>query len=142
MKHNVFVLVVLFSMFSQAQEEHALAELKNLVWKNRIIIINEPADADTARAILADQVTEIDDRDIIWFVIQGELAFTNYLGTLSSDFVSNTRTKLKPISEKIILIGKDGGVKSQHNDLDVSTTIGAIFSEIDAMPMRQREMQE
>jgi hypothetical protein len=36
------------------------------------------------------------------------------------------------------LIGKDGGIKSQSDYLNLE----AIFSEIDAMPMRQLEMQQ
>ncbi|MCC5669889.1 DUF4174 domain-containing protein [Nostoc sp. CHAB 5784] len=40
---------------------------------------------------------------------------------------------------RIILVGKDGGVKRQDTT-PVQPT--AIFKQIDAMPMRQQEMQE
>ena len=42
------------------------------------------------------------------------------------------------MQSKVILIGKDGGIKSRFDRLDLE----AIFSDIDAMPMRQYEMQQ
>lgn len=38
---------------------------------------------------------------------------------------------------EVILIGKDGGIKSRFDRVDLK----AIFSDIDAMPMRQNEMR-
>lgn len=137
MKIIVFITILLFSMFSQAEGEPVLSDLDSLEWKNRVIIVNETNNEDESRRLLAEQVAEIDDRDIIWFIIKDDLALTNYSGRLSREFVSNMRERLDPMQGKVILIGKDGGIKSQSDYLDIE----AIFSEIDAMPMRQFEMR-
>ena len=39
--------------------------------------------------------------------------------------------------DRVLLIGKDGGMKSRESSLDLD----AIFRRIDAMPMRKREMR-
>jgi hypothetical protein len=114
-----------------------LSDLERLEWKNRIIVVNEASNIDEARQLLEEQVAEIDDRDIIWFILNDDSALTNYPGQLSGEFVRNTRARLSPIQGKVILIGKDGGIKYQSDYLDLE----AIFSEIDVMPMRQFEMQ-
>lgn len=137
MKRIVLVPILIFSMFSQAEGEPVLSDLDSLEWKNRVVIVNETNNQDESRRLLAEQVAEIDDRDIIWFIIKEDLALTNYSGRLSREFVSNTRERLGPMQGKVILIGKDGGIKSQSDYLDIE----AIFSEIDAMPMRQFEMR-
>ncbi|WP_202405758.1 MULTISPECIES: DUF4174 domain-containing protein [Halomonadaceae] len=43
----------------------------------------------------------------------------------------------QPDDVSVVLIGKDGGVKQRSRGLDVA----GIFSLIDTMPMRQREMR-
>ena len=78
MKRIVLIPILLFSMFSQAEGEPMLSDLDSLEWKNRVIIINETNNEDESRRILAEQVAEIDDRDIIWFIIKDDLALTNY----------------------------------------------------------------
>ena len=115
-----------------------LSDLDSLEWKNRVVVVNEPKNQDESLQLLKAQVAEIDDRDIIWFVINDDLAISNYSGQLSREFVNNMRERLGPMQGKVILIGKDGGIKSQSDYLNLE----AIFSEIDAMPMRQLEMHQ
>ena len=138
MKHIVIIPILIFSMFAQAEAEPVLSDLDNLVWKNRVIVINEIKNQDESLQLLKDQEAEIDDRDIIWFIIKDDLALSNYSGQLSREFVSNMHERLGPVKGKVILIGKDGGIKAQSDYLNLE----AIFSEIDAMPMRQLEMQQ
>ena len=138
MKHIVLIPMLIFSVFAQAEAAPVLSDLDSLEWKNRVIVINEPKNQDESLQLLKDQVAEIDDRDIIWFVINDDLAISNYSGQLSRKFVNNMRERLGPMQGKVILIGKDGGIKSQSDYLDLE----AIFSEIDAMPMRQLEMHQ
>ena len=125
-------------MFAQAEGVPMLSDLDSLEWKNRVIIVNETKNQDESLQLLKGQVAGIDDRDIIWFIIKDDLALTNYSGRLSREFVSNMRERLGPVQGKVILIGKDGGIKSQSDYLNLE----AIFSEIDAMPMRQLEMHQ
>ena len=79
---------------------------------------------------------DINERDIVWFVMQEETVATNFNGNLDDDFLSNTVKKYKIDQGKVILLGKDGGIKSNRERVDLE----AIFLEIDAMPMRQIEM--
>jgi len=138
MKHIVLISILIFSIFAQAEGVPVLSDLDSLEWKNRVIIVNETKNQDESLQLLKAQVAEIDDRDIIWFLIKDDNALTNYLGRLSREFVSNMRERLGPVKGKVILIGKDGGIKSQSDYLNLE----AIFSEIDAMPMRQLEMHQ
>jgi len=138
MKHIVLISILIFSMFAQAEGVPVLSDLDSLEWKNRVIIVNETKNQDESLQLIKEQAAEIDDRDIIWFIIKDDLALTNYSGRLSREFVSNMRERLGPVQGKVILIGKDGGIKTQSDYLNLE----AIFSEIDAMPMRQLEMHQ
>jgi hypothetical protein len=138
MKYIVLIPILIFSIFAQAEGVFILSDLDSLEWRNRIIIVNETKNQDESLRLLKEQVAEIDDRDIIWFIIKDDLALSNYSGRLSREFVSNMRERLGPVKGKVILIGKDGGIKSQADNLNLKV----IFSEIDAMPMRQIEMHQ
>ena len=138
MKYILLIPILTYSMFAQAEGLPVLSDLDSLKWKNRVILINEPKKQDESLQFLKAQVSEIDDRDIIWFIIKDDNALSNYSGRLSREFVSNMRERLGPVKGKVILIGKDGGIKSQADYLNLDS----IFSEIDAMPMRQLEMQQ
>ena len=69
-------------------------------------------------------------------MFNADKAETNYQGALSEDFIAKTRDRYQIGPGKIMLIGKDGGVKFLLDRMDLE----AIFTEIDAMPMRQNEM--
>tara|TARA_Y100000780_G_C13326847_1_gene279891 strand:- start:316 stop:480 length:165 start_codon:yes stop_codon:yes gene_type:complete len=51
--------------------------------------------------------------------------------------MSNVRQQYQLKNNTVTLIGKDGGIKSQGSTIDVK----ALYSIIDAMYMRQREVQ-
>jgi len=138
MKYIVLIPILIFSTFAKAEAAPVLSDLDGLEWKKRVIVVNEPKNQDKSLQLLKAQVVEIDDRDIIWFIIKDDIALSNYSGQLSREFVSNMRERLGPVKGKVVLIGKDGGIKYQSDYLNLE----AIFSEIDAMPMRQLEMQQ
>lgn len=118
-----------------------LTNLTALKWENRIILVNTVNNKDSILNIFEQNEAEINERDIVWFVMNNNTVTTNFNGYLADNFVSNTiqKYKLKDTNEqqKVILLGKDGNIKSSYKNL-VSE---AIFSQIDAMPMRQIEMQ-
>jgi hypothetical protein len=60
-------------------------------------------------------------------------------GVLSSSLESDVKALLEQSrpDERVLLIGKDGGIKSRESSLDLD----AIFGRIDGMPMRIREMR-
>ncbi len=129
-------LLLCFSLSAHSTESAELSELRLLQWKNRIILVNNLHNQQGVLALFEKNKSEIKERDIIWFVFKADKAETNYQGALSEDFIAKTRDRYQIGPGKIMLIGKDGGVKFllDHMDLDV------IFTEIDAMPMRQNEM--
>jgi hypothetical protein len=124
-------------MSAQTSELTMLTDLFSLQWKNRLIIVNDVQNGERVLALFEKNTSEINDRDIVWFMFKGSQTFTNYTGKLSGDFLANTREKYRVGQGEVVLIGKDGATKFRLDRVDLE----AIFSEIDAMPMRQNEMQ-
>jgi hypothetical protein len=137
MKHLAPILFLAFSTLAHGNELTMLDDLDSLQWKNRIVIIDDAENEEDILALLDNHTAEIDDRDIIWFILKQDRLLTNYSGKISDDFRSKTREKYDIMRSKVILIGKDGGLKSRYNRFDP----GAVFSDIDSMPMRQYEMR-
>jgi hypothetical protein len=138
MKHLAPIFFLAFSTLAHGDELTMLDDLANLQWKNRIVIINEVENEEKTLALLDKSAAEIKDRDMIWFIFNQDRLLTNYLGKISEDFSSRTRERYGTERSKVILIGKDGDMKSRFDRVDLE----AIFSDIDAMPMRQYEMQQ
>ena len=137
MKYLAPVLFLAFSTLAHGNELTVLDDLASLQWKNRIVIINETENEKDMLALLDKHAMEIDDRDIIWFIFKQARVLTNYPGKLSEDFSNRTLERFDTRQSKVILIGKDGGIKSRYYRVDLE----AVFSDIDAMPMRQNEMR-
>ena len=138
MKYIILISIFIFNTFVQAESLPKLSNLDSLEWKNRVVILNEIKNQVKSLLLLKEQVAQIDDRDIIWFSIKDNLVLSNYKGDLSSEFVTKIREKFSHLQNKVILIGKDGGIKSQSDYLNLED----IFSEVDSMPMRLFEMQK
>lgn len=138
MNYLATILLLCFSLSVHSTEPEKLSDLGLLQWKNRIILVNNLHNQDALLALFDNNKSEINERDIIWFVLEGDVAHTNYQGALSDDFIVNTRERYQLKPGKIMLIGKDGGVKFLLDRMDLQ----AIFVEIDAMPMRQNEMEQ
>lgn len=136
MNYFTKILLLCFSLSAHSTEPSKLSDLRLLQWKNRIILVNNLHNPHAVLALFEQNKKEINERDIIWFVFTGDEIHTNYQGALSGDFIAKTRGSYQLESGKIMLIGKDGGVKFLLDRMDLE----AIFSEIDAMPMRQNEM--
>lgn len=131
----------IFSLSIQAKEIIMLTDLSPLKWENRIILVNTINNKDSILKRFEQHAAEINERDIVWFVMRNGAVATNFNGDIADDFVTNTNQKYKVKytinQEKVILIGKDGAIKSSRKNLELAE----IFSEIDMMPMRKIEMQ-
>jgi len=106
-------------------------------WKHRIFLLfDAPESVDRLRAAEA----AINERQVLWFVTGGDALETNYAGELPADFASrlDAYRRSRPGTIEVVLIGKDGGVKSRDPKLDLE----ALFARIDAMPMRRAERRE
>ncbi len=117
--------------------DNKIENIEDFKWKNRIILVKE--NDDKALNQLRDADDEIKERDIIWFILKDNKVETNFDGDLSNNFAEYLENEyFKKFDENVFLIGKDGGVKSKDEKLDLKN----YFGQIDSMPMRQREMRE
>lgn len=114
-------------------------------WKNRILIVFAANDQHQLRkeqlTLFESDIDGLEDRDLVIFDINESLANDPHGNLLDKRTVQQFRVyyKVKQNSFEVILIGKDGGEKLRTDNeiLKLST----LFSTIDAMPMRRREMR-
>jgi hypothetical protein len=117
-------------------ENENLKNLDQLTWKNRIILVKDTG--NSALEQLTENKNEIDERHVIWFGLSGGKIKTNYPGKLEDQFVAYLQKNFFNKFEKnVFLIGKDGGIKSKDDSLDLQN----YFGQIDSMPMRKQEMR-
>ena len=120
----------------------ALTTLESLRWANRIFLVYGSApETDHAVEQLESFAAEIDDRQIAWFVLGDGLLRTNFEGPMDAAFEEYLESRYfipEPNGPVVVLIGKDGEVKSRLPDLDLDR----LFAQIDSMPMRQQEMRD
>ncbi|MFP8967545.1 DUF4174 domain-containing protein [Pokkaliibacter sp. CJK22405] len=138
MKTLPLTLALLAGTASTSGVAATLTDLTSLQWKNRIIVVDETANPDSAASVFERQQAEVQDRDVVWFVFQPEQTLTNYSGDLDPALLSNTRERYGLSPGKVLLIGKDGGVKNRLDALNLEL----LFNDIDRMPMRKYEKRD
>ncbi|EPX78364.1 DUF4174 domain-containing protein [Salipiger mucosus] len=106
-------------------------DLSDLRWDKRPVLVFAPSgdSADYARQIALFEAAEagLAERDIV------------VLSDVSPDRPGMLRQGFSPAGLKIVLVGKDGGVKLEQDRI---LRPAELFATIDAMPMRRREMSE
>lgn len=114
--------------------------LERFQWENRLILVRaEPAERREIVRWFSDQRAAIEERHIVWFVLEGDVVETNYEGSMPENFAGKLgEANYWKEAETVLLIGKDGGVKSRQETLDLE----ALFRRIDSMPMRRAEMRQ
>ncbi|SFE83490.1 protein of unknown function [Marinobacter sp. DSM 26671] len=132
------ILTLMLLLITLNTQGAGMNSLSDYQWKNRLILVQAAdkngGEIDTLRSARA----AVDDRDIVWFVNTGADLVSNQDG-VSSSLESEIKALLDQFrsDERVLLIGKDGGMKSREPSLDLD----AIFRRIDRMPMRMREMR-
>ncbi|MBE9107724.1 DUF4174 domain-containing protein [Nostoc cf. edaphicum LEGE 07299] len=119
--------------------------LNSQKWQNRVLLLFAPSvnnhSYQQQMQLFNQQQNDFKDRDLVLIqVLATDKSYAN--GQLIDEsYAANLRNRFGVDKEnfRIILIGKDGGVKRQETTPVQAT---AIFEQIDAMPMRQQEMQE
>jgi peroxiredoxin len=119
--------------------------LNSQKWQNRVLLLFAPSvnnhSYQQQMQLFNQQQNDFKDRDLVLVqVLATDKSYAN--GQLIDESsASNLRNRFGVDKEnfRVILIGKDGGVKRQETTPVQAT---AIFEQIDAMPMRQQEMQE
>ncbi len=143
-KHRLFGLglrlalsVGLFCSTAVAASQAPLTGLAPLRWQQRIILVDGQQIPDAIERLREAQIA-IDERDILWFVNQQGRLQSNYPGPLDDALAAELKRQYFSRSDAaVFLIGKDGGLKTGDQRLDLPR----LFERIDAMPMRQREMR-
>jgi hypothetical protein len=132
----------------QNSNNHAIKmssfNLSDQKWKNRLLLVFAPSvdnhSYQQQMQLLQAHNSNFADRDLVLIQV---LATESYANRQPIDKSSAAKLRDRFGVEKenfrVILVGKDGGVK-RSDATPVQAT--AIFEEIDAMPMRQQEMQE
>jgi hypothetical protein len=116
--------------------------MDSYAWSNRpVIVFAASADDQRAKqqlALLSAAQTQTDDRDIVVLAVWPDRVEGSGSLTLDPEAL-RARYQVPTGSFAVLLIGKDTGVKRRA---DTVIDLGDLFSQIDGMPMRLREMQQ
>ncbi|CZT34875.1 DUF4174 domain-containing protein [Rhizobium sp. 9140] len=122
--------------------EETSGNLHDLQWEKRVLVIfADPAGfkSDTQLHVLMGDKDALRHRDLAIFTVDGNDVRPEF----GSDVVPQAHTLRKelacaPGTFALVLVGKDGHVKSRFDDV---VDPDVLFAEIDSMPMRQAEIQ-
>jgi hypothetical protein len=138
----MLMLVMTLQPTAAGAAGEALATLEPLRWAKRIFLVYGPAPGtDHAVEHLESFAAGIEDRQVAWFVLGDGRLRTNHEGPIDASLEEHLRNRYfspAPNGPVVVLIGKDGEVKSRRPELDLDR----LFAQIDSMPMRQREMRD
>lgn len=133
--------ILIFFLFMSAAAYSDSSPFADYQWKHRLIIIfAEPASVEGLSDKLKLTQTGIEDRDIVWYILSGDQLLTNQASgwaAPSRDSIWTHYFDSNLSKPQVLLIGKDGGIKSRQSALNLD----ALFTLIDSMPMRQAEMR-
>ena len=120
-------------------------DLAVYVWKHRLLLLfassNEDGPYQEFIKKLQGQEDELVERDLLVFSIleRGQSRLGDSVINRHSAASLRYRFSITPSQFTVVLVGKDGGEKLRRG---AAVDIDEIFSVIDAMPMRRREMEE
>ena len=120
-------------------------DLSQFQWKNRLLFLFAPNRShplfDVLQKSIATQQAEVADRDLVIFEILESGTSRMDTSDLDPQVAQTLRDKfdVNPGRFALILVGKDGSVKLNRQE---QTQLEDIFALIDAMPMRQKEMEK
>ncbi len=141
MSTGVIAIVALLIPFTR-HDSGELEQVSDFKWQNRLIIVfADGSEQYPIKKQLEVENYEIEDRDILWFVVSRNSVATNYTRRLSRMLANNLwQAYVTDASAEVevILVGKDGGVKYRADALNTFE----IYQRIDQMPMRRAEMRE
>ena len=110
--------------------------LDKYLWKNRVIVTFSPSKNNTERNYFVNSINrnlcKFNSRNIIhidFIFNENDQEIENFESSFENISLSSSEFRL-------ILIGKDGGIKLNSRKISLEE----IFSLIDTMPMRQEEM--
>lgn len=133
-----------------AEDNNMAFDLNTYQWKNRLLLVFAPSENSPAyqrqMQLFQGQQAGFKERDLLLVELLTESTTRAYGQTLDdararSQSVREARSRfhVAPQDFQVILVGKDGTAKRRESN-PIQPEV--IFNEIDAMPMRQREMRE
>ena len=116
-----------------------IGHLSDFKWKKRIIIITDDENFSFNEKVKKYR-REIEDRKISIIFFNKNIAYLENK-VISKKFSNSVEKKIKNINpyHRLILIGKDGGVKNSYL---FETELEEIFYDVDKMPMRRYEVKK
>ena len=138
-KPLVFLVTIgtIFTLCFPVSAQSKADALGQFEWENRLVLI-KTTDIKRVKDLFLRYKQAMDERHMLWFVLSDNGMQSNYQGAIAESLVNEVDAILSQFSQdNMILIGKDGEVKSWNNGLDIES----IFEQIDQMPMRRYEMQ-
>ena len=118
-------------------------DLKSHQWKDRLLLVISKSEKDTLFQeqikILEQKQNELQDRKLVVYQITAEAFKAGWFrseGWIKSTDLCDSFNSEKA-AFKIILIGLDGGIKLEQNEL---LSVETLFNTIDSMPMRRKEL--
>jgi len=143
------IMLVLFSggvmVGIGSGQPQATLDLGAYIWKHRLLLVFASSNEDGAYQELVKKLQgqegEVVERDLLVFSIfeRGQSRLGNSVIDPHSAASLRDKFSITPGQFTVVLVGKDGGEKLRRG---AAVDIDEIFSVIDAMPMRQREMEE
>lgn len=134
MKLSLFFLF--FSLISIGQN------IKKHQWENRILLIysedTNSKNTEHQKLILQEHQKEINERKIVVYQFTKEQFNFNFKGKWKNSNSLYQKYIKKSTPFKILLVGLDGGIKLEQNSIISSEKL---FTIIDGMPMRKRELR-
>lgn len=128
---------VVLALGERGIEPATLSHVSELRWQNRLVIVLASPSPEEDVTALRTHAAQIDERDVMWFVLGANDMATNFPERVAKGFDAHLRDTFGG-GPAVILVGKDGRMKMRGPRLD----LGEIFSRIDGMPMRQREIRQ
>jgi hypothetical protein len=145
MKAFSIVIVIFTALLIFDLEDTMPMDLTQFQWKNRLLLIFAPDVNDEffqkLQGEIIAQKAGVEDRDLVVFEIFERGQSQMNTAHLDQEAVDSIRKRLAvPQSTfRVILIGKDGGMKLERDD---QVGLEEIFERIDSMPMRKNEMRQ
>lgn len=110
--------------------------LEDFRWKKRLLVVSEGTKG--LATALIDSKAGLAERDVEVFVLSGQPGIWK---VPAAELLLQLRghLKIQPDLPEVVLLGKDGHTVVRWAVRDFK--VAALFSTIDAMPMRKREMK-
>lgn len=121
------IMTFFFSGTIPVKQAENISAVTSLKWEKRVIVIFESVNQEKQIELFQNSKKEFLDRDMAIITVKEN----------SNDFIKHFNGKSN--SPSIYLIGKDGGLKFESDEL-VNPEV--IYKTIDKMPMRIQEMNK